>query len=86
MNTEKILKKLEDIVGKDFATNRSEDLYIYSQDPGASLPRHVDFVVMPSKSEEVQEIVKLANQEKISIVPMGGGLTLSGLIIPVKVV
>ena len=84
MNKEFILKELENIVGKDYATNRSEDLYIYSQDPGASLPRHVDFVAMPSKSEEVQEIVKLANKEKIPIVPMGGGLTLSGLTIPVK--
>ena len=79
-----ILKELENIVGKDFATNRSEDLYIYSQDPGASVARPVDFVVMPSTAEEVQGVVKLANKEKIPIVPMGGGLTLSGLIIPVK--
>ncbi|MFX0020649.1 MAG: FAD-binding oxidoreductase, partial [Promethearchaeota archaeon] len=75
---------LENIVGKDFVSSREEDLYIYSQDPGASLPRQVDFVVMPENVEEIQKIVKLANQEKIPIVPMGGGLTLSGLIIPVK--
>ena len=79
-----ILKELEEIVGKDFASNRSEDLYIYSQDPGASLSRPVDFVVMPNTSKEVQDILKLANREKIPIVPMGGGLTLSGLVIPVK--
>jgi len=79
-----ILKELEEIVGKEFVTNRSEDLYIYSQDPGASLPRPVDFVVMPNTSKEVQKILKLANREKIPIVPMGGGLTLSGLVIPVK--
>jgi len=84
LNNEIILKELENIVGKDFVTNRSEDLYIYSQDPGASVARPVDFVVMPSTAEEIQEIVKLANREKIPIVPMGGGLTLSGLIIPVK--
>lgn len=81
---ENVLKELENVVGKDFVSNREEDLYIYSQDPGASLPRQVDFVVMPENVEEVQKIVKLANQEKIPIVPMGGGLTLSGLIIPVK--
>jgi len=79
-----ILKGLEIIVVKDFVSNRSEDLYIYSQDPGASLPRPVDFVVMPSTSKEVQGILKLANRKKIPIVPMGGGLTLSGLVIPVK--
>ena len=79
-----ILKELEEIVGKEFASNRLEDLYIYSQDPGASLPRPVDFVVMPNTSKEVQGILKLANREKIPIVPMGGGLTLSGLVIPLK--
>lgn len=84
MNTDQILKDLHNIVGKEFATNSPEDLYIYSQDPGASLPRSVDFVVMPKTTEEVQKIVKLANEEKIPLVPMGGGLTLSGLIIPVK--
>ncbi|MFX1569437.1 MAG: FAD-binding oxidoreductase [Promethearchaeota archaeon] len=84
MNLEKILTKLEDIVSKDFASNKEEDLYIYSQDPGASEPRSVNFVVMPESVKEVQKIVELANEEQIPIVPMGGGLTLSGLIIPVK--
>ncbi len=84
MYKEHILNDLENIVGKDYVSNSAEDLYIYSQDPGASLPRPVDFVVMPKKVEEIQEIVRLANKENIPIVPMGGGLTLSGLIIPVK--
>ena len=84
MNKEEILGKLEDIVGMDFASNNPEDLFIYSQDPGASLPRPVDFVVMPKTVEEVQQIVVLANEEKIPLVPMGGGLTLSGLVIPIK--
>ena len=84
MNEKKILKELEDIVGKDFASNRSEDLYIYSQDPGASIPRPANFVVMPNSPKEVQDILRLANRERVPIVPMGGGLTLSGLVIPVK--
>ncbi|MFX1495625.1 MAG: FAD-binding oxidoreductase, partial [Promethearchaeota archaeon] len=84
MNIDKIMTKLEEIVGKEFASNKPEDLYIYSQDPGASEPRPVNFVVMPKRVEEVQKIVKLANREKIPLVPMGGGLTLSGLVIPIK--
>ncbi|MFX0148769.1 MAG: FAD-binding oxidoreductase [Candidatus Hodarchaeota archaeon] len=84
MDKKRILIELENIVGKQFVSNREEDLYIYSRDPGTSLPRKVDFVIMPKDAKEVQRIVKLANQEKIPIVPMGGGLTLSGLIIPVK--
>ena len=48
------------------------------------MPRPVDYVVMPKSVNETQQIVMLANEAKISIVPMGGGLTLSGLVIPVK--
>jgi len=84
MNKENILEQLQNIVGKDFVSNRKEDLYIYSQDPGASLSRPVDFVILPKNTEEVQKIVIYANNEKIPIIPMGGGLTLSGLVIPVK--
>ena len=84
MNSNEILTNLEEIVGKDFVSNKAEDLYIYSQDPGASEPRPVDFVVMPKNVEEVQKIVKLANKEKIPLVPMGGGLTLSALVVPIK--
>lgn len=83
MKKESILRDLEEIVGKEFVSNKSEDLFIYSQDPGASEPRPVDFVVMPKTVEEIQKIVKLANKEIIPLIPMGGGLTLSGLIIPV---
>lgn len=82
--TNKILEELVSIVGKEFASNNKEELYIYSQDPGASIPRPVDYVVMPKTTQEVQEIVKLGNKEKIPIIPMGGGLTLSGLTIPVN--
>jgi glycolate oxidase len=84
MNNEKILKELQDIVGKAFVSNDSEELFMYSIDPGASDPRPIDFVVMPRTTEEVSAIVKLANKYKIPITPMGGGLTLSGLVIPVN--
>ncbi|MHA1255571.1 MAG: FAD-binding oxidoreductase [Promethearchaeota archaeon] len=83
-NKDEILKKLEKIVGQDYVSNKPEDLFIYSQDSGASLPRPVDYVVMPITVEEVQKILLLANEDKIPIVPMGAGMTLSGLTIPVK--
>jgi glycolate oxidase len=83
MNNSEILKSLKEIVGKDFVSNRTEDLYIYSQDPGASLARPVDFVIMPKDVKEIQKILQLANHEKIPLIPMGGGLTLSALVVPV---
>jgi FAD/FMN-containing dehydrogenase len=84
MGKSDILTKLENVVGKSFASNKLEDLFIYSRDPGASIPRKVDYVVLPENIEQVQQIVKLANEYKLPIVPMGGGLTLSGLIIPTR--
>ncbi|MBD3339010.1 MAG: FAD-binding protein, partial [Candidatus Lokiarchaeota archaeon] len=75
---------LESIVGKEYISNSPEDLFIYSQDPGASVPRPLDFVVMPENTKQIQRIVKLANKEKIPLIPMGAGLTLSGLVIPVR--
>ena len=47
MNKDNVLIQLQKIVGKDFVSNNPENLYIYSQDPGASLPRPTDFVIMP---------------------------------------
>lgn len=71
-------------MGKEYFSTKKSDLYIYSQDPGASLPRTVDAVILPGNTFEVQEILKIANQESIPVVPMGGGLTLSALVVPVK--
>jgi FAD/FMN-containing dehydrogenase len=81
---EDLLSRLAEIVGNDYASNRPEDLYLYSRDLGAQKPRQADYVVMPSAAAEVQQIVKLANQEKIAITPMGAGLTLSALTVPVR--
>ncbi|MGV9171843.1 MAG: FAD-binding oxidoreductase [Promethearchaeia archaeon] len=84
MDTNEILEKLASIVGGDYVSNRKEELFSYSRDPGASLPRDVDIVVLPYNTEEIQDILKLANQEKIPVIPMGAGLTLSGLTIPIN--
>jgi len=81
---EELLNILAEIVGQDYVSNRPEDLYIYSRDPGAQKPRRADYVVMPRTVAEVQQIVGLANREKMAITPMGAGLTLSALTVPLK--
>ncbi|MBN2283987.1 MAG: FAD-binding oxidoreductase [Deltaproteobacteria bacterium] len=84
MSREKaIYDSLVAIVGEDFVSNEPEDLYMYTCDGGTTEPRKVDYVVVPKTVEEVQKIVLLANREKVPITPMGGGLTLNGLVIPV---
>jgi FAD/FMN-containing dehydrogenase len=81
---EDVLSRLVEIVGQDYVSNRPEDLYLYSRDPGAQKPRRADYVVMPRTVDEVQQIVGLANREKVPLTPMGAGLTLSALTVPLR--
>jgi len=84
MFTNETLSRIREIVSSDYVTNEPEDLYIYSRDQGVQDPHMPDCVVMPSSTEEVQEILRLASREQIPVVPMGGGLVLSGLSVPLK--
>ncbi len=79
-----IFPLLVEIVGKDFASNRREELFIYSHDPGAQPPRRVDYVVAPGNSEEVRRVVMAASEHRVPITPMGGGFTTSALAVPVR--
>ena len=81
---ERIYNSLVDIVGEDFLSNREEELYVYSRELGALTSNKPSYVVMPKTVKEVQKIIKLANEERIPIVPMGGGSSLSGLALPIK--
>lgn len=80
----RIYEALAEIVGKQYVSGQAEELYIYSRDPGTMEPREPDYVVLPGSPEEVQAIVYLANREKIPVIPLGGGLVLSGLSRPLK--
>jgi len=79
-----IYNALIEIVGEDYASNRQEELFTYSKDLGTSEPQWPEYVVAPKTTEAVQKIVRLANKEKIAIVPLGGGMTLAGLALPLK--
>jgi FAD/FMN-containing dehydrogenase len=79
-----ILKALIEIVGERGVSNTPEELWFYSRDPGVLPPHLPDYVVAPRTTEEVQKIVLLANRGKIPVVPMGNGMSLTGLVIPLK--
>jgi len=69
--------RLRKIVGRDAVLDRPEDLMLYEYD--GSLARGAPrFVVFPQNSQQVSEIVKLANREGLAIVPRGAGTGLSG--------
>ncbi len=75
---------LAEIVGEDYVSNREEEAYFYARDPGLMPAHKPDYVIVPKTTEEIQKIVRLANKEKIPLVPMGAGMALTGLIIPLK--
>lgn len=79
-----ITEKLKEIVGQEWVSNQPEELLIYSYDMTENPPHAPDYVVMPKTVEEIQQIVKLANEYKISIVPFVTGANVGGLTIPLK--
>ncbi|HOW54928.1 MAG TPA: FAD-binding oxidoreductase [Syntrophorhabdaceae bacterium] len=79
-----IYEALVGIVDGEHVSDRPEELYIYSFDLGTAQPQRPDYVVAPRTTQQVQDIVRLANREKIPVVPLGGGLSLAGLAVPLK--
>lgn len=75
-------KQLEDIVGEGNVSDRSVDLYLYGSDMTENEPRFPSIIVMPSTPEEVKQIVSLANEALIPLVPFVTGQNVGGLTIP----
>jgi FAD/FMN-containing dehydrogenase len=74
--------KLEKIAGKKNVLDDESTLMQFSQDQSFVPARRPDAVVYVEKLEQVQEIVKLANETRTPIVPFSSGLTLRGAAIP----
>ena len=79
---DKILEELVSIVGKENATAAKHIRYAYSYDLSFVKPKLPDYVVMATTVEQIQGILKLANREKIPVVPFTAGTNIGGLCIP----
>jgi len=79
-----ILDSLREIVGERWVSNRPEELWYYSRDPGVLEPHRPDYVVAPQTPEQIQRIVQLAARERVPVVPMGNAMALTGLVIPLR--
>ncbi len=77
-----ITKRLCEIVGEKNATDLKHIRYAYSYDLSFVMPKLPDYVVMPTSVEQVQKVMKFANQEKISVTPFTAGTNIGGLCIP----
>ena len=66
-------EELIEIVGAENVTNNSETLTAYSSDNSFVPPVRPAYVVKPEKADEVQAIVRWANQALRPLVPVSSG-------------
>ncbi|HAX97758.1 MAG TPA: hypothetical protein DCY12_02380, partial [Candidatus Atribacteria bacterium] len=77
-----IIEELRRIVGEKNATDAKHIRYAYSYDLTFVKRKNPDYVVLPTTTEQVQEIMRFANREKIPVVPYTAGSNIGGLTIP----
>lgn len=78
-----LIRQIEKIVGKGNTLSSKEDLICYGYD-ATNLEFIPDLVVFPSRSNEISEILRLANRYRFPVVPRGMGTGFSGGSIPVR--
>ncbi|MFX1572465.1 MAG: FAD-binding oxidoreductase [Promethearchaeota archaeon] len=69
-----LYQKLEKIVSKKYLSN---DLYVrhaYSRNVDIVLQGIPDIVIRPKDAQEISEILKIANEENIAVIPRGAGI------------
>lgn len=72
-----MIEKLQTIVGETHVKTDADSLKIWGCDWTKHYMPAASAIVFPASTEEVQSIVKLANAEKIALVPSGGRTGLS---------
>lgn len=84
--SEELKTSLVEAIGSDWVVSDLSQMqsYLYDETETAIRPTASEdcIVVKPGTAEEVSEIVKLANQFKVPVVPRGGGTGLCGAAIP----
>ncbi|MDH5695612.1 MAG: FAD-binding oxidoreductase [Dehalococcoidia bacterium] len=80
-----IKEDLIGVVGPESVSDSQERLRLYAKDHSLSSPCMPGYVVQPGTVGEIQQIIKLANESKISIVPCSSGIHFNGNTIPSQV-
>ncbi len=76
---DELLRNLRALVGSEWATNDPAILATYSMARSPVSSRHIPkYVVMPESTQEVAEIIKIANEYRVPYVPRGTGTSALG--------
>ncbi len=78
MNTTESIATLKQLIGENAVLTEPSDLTEYGQDWSKLFKVNALAVARPATTEQVQAIVKWANQHNVKIVPSGGRTGLSG--------
>ena len=68
-----MFQKLENIVKEKYISNSLYVRHAYSRNVDPVLQGVPDIVIRPKDAKEISEILKVANEENISVTPRGGG-------------
>ena len=78
------LDKIKSIVGDQNFLDSIEDKIVYSYDGTPLISHKPEAIVLPSTTDEISSIFKLANEENFAVVPRGSGTGLSGGSVPTE--
>jgi len=83
-----VVRELEHIVGKDWVVTEKEEMLDYLSDETSPIvcpkPAADTVLVKPGNTQEVSDVLKIANKEKLAVFPRGGGTGLVGGSVPTK--
>tara|TARA_B100001123_G_scaffold312994_1_gene350106 strand:- start:149 stop:1591 length:1443 start_codon:yes stop_codon:yes gene_type:complete len=77
LETHKLIKELEGIVGRSSVIHHPDDLLVFAYD-GLVDTGTPQAVVFPTATEQVSQVLALANTRNIPVIPRGAGTGLSG--------
>jgi glycolate oxidase len=81
--TPELIQRLSSVVGAEHVLADDEARALYGRDETEDFSFQPEVVVKPSTTQQVAEILKLANQHLVPVTPRGGGTGLSGGALPV---
>jgi glycolate oxidase len=82
--TPEIAEALQKIVGEENVLVSAEAMQPYTHDEVVGLRADPEVVVKATDAQQVSEIFKLAQRERVPVTPRGGGMGLSGGAVPVQ--
>lgn len=81
--TPQIIEQMLSIVGTENVSTTPADIDLHSRDQSHWEGHPSEVVVWPHTSQQVAEVLKLANQQHIPVTPWGAGTSLEGNSIPI---